>query len=59
VADFLINAALLVAILGSSALLTNAFTRRMYYKCSNCGSLNAKRRTHCRVCQKPVGPATA
>jgi hypothetical protein len=58
VADFLINAALLVVILGTSALLTNAFTRRMYYKCPNCGSLNAKRRTHCRVCQTRVGPAT-
>jgi hypothetical protein len=57
VTDFLINAALLVLILGSSAWLTSAFTRRMYYKCPNCGSLNAKRRTHCRVCQTPVGPA--
>jgi hypothetical protein len=58
VADFLINIALLVVILGSSALLTNAFTRRMYYKCARCGSLNAKRRTQCRICQAPIGPAT-
>ena len=57
VVDFLINIALLVVILGTSALLTNAFTRRMYYRCANCGNLNAKRRTHCRVCQTPVGPA--
>lgn len=56
--DFLINAALLVVILGSSAFLTNAFTRRMYYKCPQCGSLNAKRRTHCRVCATPIGDAT-
>ncbi len=54
--DFLANAVLLVLILGSSALLTNAFTRRMYQKCSECGRLNAKRRTHCRICGEVLGP---
>ena len=53
--DLLINAGLLVLILGSSALLTNAYTRRAYNRCSRCGSLNAKRRSECRTCGQPIG----
>ena len=41
---------LLGGILVLSAFLTNLFTRKMYYTCSECGNLNAKRRTHCRIC---------
>jgi hypothetical protein len=31
-------------------VLTKLFVRKMYYKCTNCGNLNAKRRDHCRIC---------
>lgn len=45
-----LNILLVVLILGGSALITHWFTRFMYVRCRECGSLNAKRRTHCRVC---------
>ena len=48
--DTLLTIAVLGGILVLSAFLTNLFTRKMYYKCSECGNLNAKRRTHCRIC---------
>ncbi|MFP5261790.1 MAG: hypothetical protein ACLGJB_07780 [Blastocatellia bacterium] len=48
--DTLVTIAVLGGILVLSAVLTNLFTRKMYYKCGGCGSLNAKRRAHCRVC---------
>jgi len=48
--DTLLTIAVLGGILVLSAFLTNLFTRKMYYKCSDCGNLNAKRRTHCRIC---------
>ncbi|HVG21469.1 MAG TPA: hypothetical protein VNI02_20685 [Blastocatellia bacterium] len=48
--DTLLTIAVLGGILVLSAVLTNLFTRKMYFKCAECGSLNAKRRTHCRVC---------
>lgn len=48
--DALLSIVVLGGILILSALLTNAFTKRMYYRCSECRNLNAKRRTHCRVC---------
>lgn len=48
--DFFLNAGLLVLIVGSSAWLTNAYTRHAYYRCAKCRNLNAKRRTHCRIC---------
>jgi hypothetical protein len=48
--DALLTIAVLGGILVLSAVFTNWFTRRMYYKCTECRNLNAKRRTHCRVC---------
>lgn len=52
--DFVLNAGLLIVIVGSSAWLTNAYTRRAYYRCAKCRNLNAKRRTHCRICGEPL-----
>lgn len=52
--DLLLAAGLLILILGSSKLLTDAYVRRAYYQCASCGSLNAKRRTECRVCGEPL-----
>jgi len=48
--DTLLTLAVLGGILAASAVLTNLFTRKMYYRCIECRNLNAKRRTHCRVC---------
>jgi hypothetical protein len=48
--DTLLTIAVLGGILILSAFLTNLFTRKMYYRCAECGNLNAKRRTHCRIC---------
>ncbi|HEX8178265.1 MAG TPA: hypothetical protein VF525_01855 [Pyrinomonadaceae bacterium] len=48
--DTLLSIGLLVAILGISALITQWFARTMYKSCTGCGTLNAKRRTHCRAC---------
>ena len=48
--DTLLNLAVAVGILGLSAVLTGLFTRKMYYRCRQCGTLNAKRRTQCRAC---------
>jgi hypothetical protein len=53
--DTLISLALLIAILGGSAVFTQFFTRKMYNRCRKCGALNAKRRSQCRVCGEPVG----
>jgi hypothetical protein len=53
--DALISVAVLGGILLASALFTAWFTRRMYYKCPECRNLNAKRRTHCRICGHPLG----
>jgi len=50
VTDTLLTIAVLGGILVLSAILTNLFTRKMYFKCAKCRNLNAKRRTHCRVC---------
>jgi hypothetical protein len=49
-ADTLLTIAVLGGILVLSAVFTHYFTRAMYYRCSECRALNAKRRTHCRVC---------
>ena len=46
----LLGFALVVGILASSAWITHRFTRAMYRTCAGCGTLNAKRRTHCRSC---------
>jgi hypothetical protein len=48
--DVVLTILVLGGILVLSAVLTNLFTRKMYYKCGECRNLNAKRRTHCRVC---------
>jgi hypothetical protein len=48
--DTLLTIAVLGGILILSAVFTNWFTRKMYYRCKECGILNAKRRTHCREC---------
>lgn len=48
--DALVTVVVLGGILLVSAVFTNWFTRKMYYKCEGCGALNAKRRTHCRIC---------
>jgi hypothetical protein len=48
--DTLLTIAVLGGILVLSAIFTNRFTRKMYYKCAECHNLNAKRRTHCRIC---------
>jgi hypothetical protein len=52
--DTLLTIAVLGGILVISAVLTNLFTRKMYFKCGECGSLNAKRRTQCRVCGREL-----
>ena len=48
--DTLFSLALLVGILGLSAIFTEWFARRMYYRCRKCKTLNAKRRPQCRHC---------
>jgi len=52
--DTLLSILVLVAILGASAVVTNWFARTMYRRCDSCGTLNAKRRTHCRNCQAEI-----
>ncbi|PYV14377.1 MAG: hypothetical protein DMG21_18405 [Acidobacteria bacterium] len=41
---------LVAAILGGSALVTQAFARAMYIVCGRCRTLNARRRQECRRC---------
>ena len=48
--EFLINVALLIGILGASAVITQWFSGRMYNRCAQCKTLNAKRRKQCRAC---------
>ena len=48
--DTLLSILVLVAILSASAVITNWFARTMYNRCAACGTLNARRRTHCRSC---------
>ena len=48
--DTLLSVAVLAGILLLSAFITNWFARTMYNRCSSCGTLNAKRRAHCRSC---------
>jgi hypothetical protein len=52
--DTLLTIALLVAILGVSALITQWFARTMYRTCAACGTLNARRRLHCRACGQAI-----
>ncbi len=55
--DTLLSLGLLVGILGLSAVVTQLFVRKMYNRCPNCDNLNAKRRTHCRVCGEGIESA--
>jgi len=52
--DLLLNLAVLIGILGLSALITGWFARAMYIRCGECGTLNAKRRVQCRSCQREL-----
>ena len=52
--ELLLNLLVLVGILGLSALITGWFARTMYIRCLDCGTLNARRRTQCRACQKEL-----
>jgi len=46
----LIQIALVIAILGGAAVITQVFARAMYVTCVQCGTLNARRRACCRNC---------
>jgi hypothetical protein len=46
--EILLNAVVAVGILGGSFVLTNLFVQKMYYRCRQCGTLNATRRSQCR-----------
>jgi rRNA maturation endonuclease Nob1 len=52
--DTLLSVFVLFGILLVSALITNWFARTMYNRCAACGTLNAKRRAHCRSCGKEI-----
>jgi len=52
--DLLLNLAVLIGILGLSAVITGWFARTMYIRCAACGTLNARRRSQCRSCQKEL-----
>jgi rRNA maturation endonuclease Nob1 len=52
--DTLLSLAVLVGILGLSAIFTSWFARTMYNRCAACGTLNARRRDACRSCGKPL-----
>ena len=45
---------IVIAILGSSAFITQLFATGMYNRCSHCRSLNARRRIQCRQCGHPL-----
>jgi uncharacterized OB-fold protein len=52
--DTLLSIAVMGGILVLSAVITNLFARKMYNRCIDCGTLNAKRRTHCRACNTEI-----
>jgi hypothetical protein len=52
--ETILGLALLGAILLASAWVTNWFARTMYRRCTECGTLNARRRSNCRECGKPL-----
>jgi len=52
--ETVLSLALLAAILVVCAWITNWFARTMYNRCPACGTLNAKRRSHCRACGKDI-----
>jgi hypothetical protein len=55
--DTLLSIAVLIAILGASALITNWFASTMYNRCESCGTLNARRRAACRACAHEIKKA--
>jgi rRNA maturation endonuclease Nob1 len=55
--DTLVSLLVIVGILVVSALITDWFARKMYNRCAACGTLNARRRTHCRSCGKQLKDA--
>jgi len=48
--DTLLNLVVFIGILGGAAIFTEWFSRKMYYRCGKCATLNAKRRSECRQC---------
>jgi type IV secretory pathway VirB6-like protein len=48
--DTLLSLLVMAGILLLSAVVTNWFARNMYNRCAACGTLNARRRSHCRSC---------
>jgi ribosomal protein L40E len=48
--ETLLSIALVIAILGFSAIVTHLFARAMYITCPHCHTLNARRRVQCRKC---------
>ncbi|HEX8710035.1 MAG TPA: hypothetical protein VF723_17470 [Pyrinomonadaceae bacterium] len=52
--DTLLGIAVMGGILIASALITNWFARTMYNRCAGCGTLNARRRSHCRSCSSEL-----
>ena len=45
---------IVIAILGTSAYITQLFATRMYNRCSHCRTLNARRRIQWRQCGQPL-----
>ena len=52
--ETLLSILVLVGIIAVSAFITSWFARTMYNRCASCGTLNAKRRAHCRSCQAEI-----
>jgi hypothetical protein len=52
----LLSIALVVGILGFSAIVTQWFARTMYMTCAACHTLNARRRSQCRTCGANLRP---
>ena len=52
--ETLLNLLVFVGIMGTAAVFTELFTRKMYFRCRNCATINAKRRSQCRQCGHPV-----
>jgi hypothetical protein len=52
----LLGIGLVVGILGFSAIITHLFARAMYVTCASCRTLNARRRSQCRICGANLRP---
>jgi hypothetical protein len=48
--QYVLDACVVLIILGISAVLTQVFARTMYNRCESCNTLNARRRSQCRRC---------